>query len=189
MGLLGTQAYKTSPRRHGSSTRATFRNPRRVTRRSRTATTTIACILAVTWLLSAGAVLAYQIESHRWQDRLLAIVAPTAELDAVQHVLTTVKARAPAMRERRLRVLELYADTARIDGTPLPSGSAADLRATLRVAADERQLLLIGLDGGIKRATSLATPLSDLLAEIDAMPMRRQEIRERRAAGLPVTPP
>jgi hypothetical protein len=140
-------------------------------------------------LVSVASAVAYDIESHRWQDRLLVLVAPSPNLADVREARAAIAARGPAVRERRLRLLEVYADSARLDGRELPSGTTADLRDTLRVAPDSRRLLLIGLDGGVKRAVGLDTPLSELLAEIDAMPMRRQEIRERQAAGLPVTTP
>jgi hypothetical protein len=145
--------------------------------------------LLATLLALVACAAAYDIDAHRWQDRLLVIVAPSPDLADVLEARAAVAARAPAVRERRLRLLEVYADSARLDGSGLPTGTAADLRDTLGVAPDSRRLLLIGLDGGIKRAVGLDTPLSELLAEIDAMPMRRQEIRERQAAGLPVTPP
>ena len=44
------------------------------------------------------------------------------------------------------------------------------------------EALLLGLDGGEKRRAALGTELRSLFLQIDAMPMRRQELRER-AAG------
>jgi hypothetical protein len=137
----------------------------------------------------AGPATAYDIDMHRWQDRVLVIAAPGPGIDAVRDLRERVAARSPAVRERRLRVLEIYADSARLDGSPLPAGTHRELQDRLRIAPGDSRLLLIGLDGGIKRATRLDTPLTELFEQIDAMPMRRQEIRERRDAGLPLTPP
>jgi hypothetical protein len=40
-------------------------------------------------------------------------------------------------------------------------------------------MILIGLDGGIKRRGELDTELQAVFGQIDGMPMRRQELRER----------
>lgn len=157
--------------------------------RARIPATAIHAVLLGMLMTLAGSAAAYDIGTHRWEDRLLVIVASSPELAAVREARAGIAARDAAVRERRLRVLEVYAETARLDGADLPVGSSADLRRALAVAPGASRLLLIGLDGGVKRSAPLDTPLTELLAQIDAMPMRRQEIRERRAAGLPVTPP
>jgi len=57
------------------------------------------------------------------------------------------------------------------------------------VSPDSREPVLVGLDGGTKRRAPLATPLSEIFRQIDGMPMRRQQIQERRRQGLPATEP
>jgi len=57
------------------------------------------------------------------------------------------------------------------------------------VSPDSREPVLVGLDGGTKRRAPLATPLSEIFRHIDGMPMRRQQIQERRRQGLPATEP
>jgi hypothetical protein len=63
------------------------------------------------------------------------------------------------------------------------------LRRELAVGADDKQLILIGKDGGIKLRAPLSTDLREAFAFIDSMPMRRAEMWEKRAAGQPVTSP
>jgi hypothetical protein len=63
------------------------------------------------------------------------------------------------------------------------------IRERLGAKPDTRELILVGLDGSIKRRTPLNTPINEIFEQIDAMPMHRQEIEERRHMGLPVTRP
>jgi hypothetical protein len=50
-------------------------------------------------------------------------------------------------------------------------------------------LLLVGKDGSVKRRATLTTDLREIVHQIDAMPMRHNESRERNNFGEPVTPP
>ena len=64
-----------------------------------------------------------------------------------------------------------------------------DLRTQLRAAAGDRRVILIGKDGGIKRRAELDTDLREIFRQIDAMPMRRAEMRTKSEVGVPGTLP
>jgi hypothetical protein len=132
---------------------------------------------------------AYDLDQHAWRDRLLIIAAPAANDGAVTQQLEAIAQRSDAIRDRRLKVIELYADRGAIDGHPLPDEAVAELRGHFDVAADARALILIGLDGRVKRRAALGSELREMFLEIDAMPMRQSEIRAKKAAGEPVTTP
>jgi hypothetical protein len=97
--------------------------------------------------------------------------------------------RRDAVLDRDVLVFQLLPDQGLLGETPLPGESVRALREQLAVAADDRLTILIGKDGGIKKRTSLDTDLRETFLKIDAMPMRRNEIRAKKEAGLPVTPP
>jgi hypothetical protein len=140
-------------------------------------------------LLTSFPVAAAGIGQALWEERLLVLVAPAATDPQAVAQRQQLQARSDAVADRRLRIYELYADHGKIDGHPLSDGQLQALRQQFRLAADSRELILVGLDGGIKRRDRLDTPLRDVFMQIDGMPMRRQEIESRLDAGLPVTPP
>ncbi|MCB1800223.1 MAG: DUF4174 domain-containing protein [Gammaproteobacteria bacterium] len=129
------------------------------------------------------------LEGFQWQSRLLVLAAPSADDPALRQQREVIAKRDDAFIDRDLRVIELYGDRGLLDGQPISNADLAGLRARFRLAADDRVMILVGLDGGEKRRSSLTTPLSEVFLQIDGMPMRRAEIRARRAAGEPVTPP
>ena len=53
----------------------------------------------------------------------------------------------------------------------------------------DRLVILIGKDGGVKRRAGLNTDLSEIFLQIDGMPMRQQEMRAKQKAGIEITPP
>ncbi len=53
-------------------------------------------------------------------------------------------------------------------------------RETYKISQDATMILLIGKDGGVKARWSQEVKPAEVYALIDAMPMRRQEIQERK---------
>ena len=67
------------------------------------------------------------------------------------------------------------------------SAAPAHLEPALRAAGPARdgfELLLVGKDGGIKARADSPEALEDFLGRIDAMPMRRAEVRRAGGADL-----
>ena len=127
--------------------------------------------------------MAYDLQRHVWQDRLLFLVAPEIDDPGLQRQLAVVEQRHEAVLDRDLRVFVLTTTGGQLDGSPLSKADVSSLRDQLRLAPYARALLLIGLDGGIKSRTPLDTSLSSVFRQIDAMPMRQQELRERSSAS------
>ena len=122
---------------------------------------------------------AYELAQHLWQHRLLFLVS----VDGDDPQLAAQRAAVAILRDevidRDLRVFELYVRSGSVDGRPLTESDVRRLRRQLGVAPGDRQLILIGKVGGIKRRAELDTDLQSVFDQIDAMPMRRMEMREK----------
>lgn len=125
---------------------------------------------------------AYDLSVHEWRDRLLILVADDPDDATLNAQLRDVTRQRDGIVDRRLRVFRLFADSGWVDDRPLTREDVDRLRRDLRIVRGQRQLILIGLDGGIKRRAELSTDLTDVFAQIDGMPMRRQELRSRERA-------
>ena len=146
-------------------------------------------ILPLFLVLVAPSAFAYDLRQHLWQDRLLILVAPTVDDAQLLRQRERVTARRDAVLDRDLRVFELRGDGGWRDGEPLDPADVASLRQEFGVDADDRLMILVGLDGGEKRRAPLDTSLTEFFLQIDAMPMRQDDIRAKREAGIPVTEP
>lgn len=110
------------------------------------------------------------LQDLRWQNRILIGELP-AEGGYWQHLLN-----APAQaRERKLVVLLSQGDKWIHNPVHLPLQALP-----LWVKQSPGELFLIGLDGGIKARYELGNvKLSEVFADIDGMPMRRAELRQK----------
>jgi hypothetical protein len=119
----------------------------------------------------------------------LILIAPAADDPAALVQKQIIASRADAVDDRRLRVYELYRNEGYDNGKALSGNKVEELRRRLVAGADARELILIGLDGGIKSRSALSTPLQQIFTQIDGMPMRQYEMQQKRRDGLPVTRP
>ena len=84
-----------------------------------------------------------------------------------------------ALLDRDLTVVYVVGGELSHDLGPAPGISAGAVRALYRASEGAFRVLLIGKDGGIKLDSPAPFQAPDLLAEIDRMPMRRDEMRRR----------
>ena len=115
---------------------------------------------------------------YAWNARVLVISAPSKtdiELARQDALLQTLM---QSMKERDLVVVRAIGSEASDD-----RGTALDATAVRRAAAlrsDHFGVALIGKDGGIKLSRTHVVAGRELFETIDAMPMRRDEIRRSR---------
>ncbi len=120
-------------------------------------------LIAVAGLLMSASLLAGPLSEYRWENRLVLWQSGSAEFRA--EFLKTWDAVSAGCGERDILVLEI---------------ETAEMREGLGVEADETAILLVGKDGGVKRRWSGAVAPGEVFALVDAMPMRRREMREER---------
>ena len=112
----------------------------------------------------------------RWEARPLLVFAPDEAQAAPQVALLDD----PAREDYRLAVYVVTpAAVAPRFGAPAPGADAAALRKRFDVSAGDFRVVLIGLDGGAKLVRGAPVALEELAATIEAMPMRRDELRRR----------
>jgi hypothetical protein len=120
--------------------------------------------------LTAGQTSAASLDAYRERARVLVLSAPDAgdaQLKAQRAALDPVRG---GVAERDLVVLEAVGSSA----------EARALRARLGLPSDRFRAVLVGKDGGAKLTAEAPIPPQTLFSTIDAMPMRRAEMRTRR---------
>ena len=132
---------------------------------------------------------AYDLGQYQWRHRLLFLIASDSEDPGIATQRQWMQRRWEALLDRDIIVFQLFSDEGLVGDRALPAQAVRQLRQQLEVAASDRLVVLIGKDGGIKRRAALDTDLRDILLQIDAMPMRRDEIKTKTEAGVSVTAP
>ncbi len=132
---------------------------------------------------------AYDLHQHTWRDRLLFLITPSRDNPDLIVQQRRIEQRNDALSDRDIRVFQLFSCQGYVGKQVLPSSTVKQLREHLGVVEEDHLLILIGKDGGIKRRTSLDTNLREIFQQIDAMPMRREEMRAKKEADVKFTAP
>ena len=123
---------------------------------------------------------AVDLSDYTWRNRLLVLAAPKAPDPEVERALQVATTKSADLDDRDTIVVQLYHHgESRVDDRLIGGAEARVMREQLGIAPNDHVLLLIGKDGTVKRKGSLATDLDAILRQIDAMPMRREEMRDR----------
>lgn len=147
-------------------------------------------ILAIGLIFSASDHLpAYDLTQHQWRHRLLFLIAPQADDPGLAAQQREIALQRDALLDRDIRLFQLLPDRGFVEENALSAETALGLRKRLGVTTADRLVILIGKDGGIKRRSALNTDLREILLQIDAMPMRRDEMRAKQKVGIPAPPP
>ncbi len=104
------------------------------------------------------------LAAYRWSRRVLLLFADTPADPELRAQQADLAAHAAGLAERDMVVIV--------------SNDAA-LRRQVR-APDGFAVVLVGKDGGVKLRKSSPVAFADLAATVDAMPMRREEMRQPR---------
>lgn len=119
------------------------------------------------------------LDAYKWKKRLLLVFAPKQDA-AYQRQMQLFKDQQAGFTDRDLLVVHLLAEgTSRIDSESIDA-LATEIRKRFNVGQQEFQIILVGKDGTSKRRDRVPVPPTVIFNEIDAMPMRQQEMRSRR---------
>ena len=105
--------------------------------------------------------------SLQWKHRVLLLFAPDDHASALVRQRSILDADPKGLDERDIRVFAVTGN----------ASNAPDLRKQFDVRTDQFAVVLIGKDGGRKLKKNAPVELAALYGKIDAMPMRRDEMR------------
>lgn len=134
-------------------------------------------IAALAIMMSVGPLSA--MSNYKWKHRPLLIFAESETNQALSEQRRIVATSRAGLAERDVVVIWVIGNKASSELGPAPLMSAADLRSRYGVDVNAFRSVLVGKDGGVKLSSSEPLGTTRLFATIDAMPMRRDEMRRR----------
>jgi hypothetical protein len=129
------------------------------------------------------------LASLRDKNRVLLVFAPSDQTPDFERQFDILSKHASDLRERDLVLIQVVtiahppttANTLRVPHLPVASETAQlDLRHRFHVAPGAFTVILIGKDGGEKLRQHTPISIDKLNAVIDAMPMRQDEMRQKK---------
>ena len=122
--------------------------------------------------LSLGAALPAEardtpLSGYRWKNRVLVVVAPSRQDGNLVAQRRIFEQNAKGMAERQIVLIEAAGDDER----------ARNIRNQLAAGDTAFKVLLVGKDGNTAASSSKPFSAAELFGRVDAMPMRRDEMR------------
>ncbi len=114
------------------------------------------------------------LKALQWEKRIVLVFAQNADDLALQNAAFG-QAR-EGLAERDLELIVITPDEA-VYG--VADRNHAVILQRFKTPTSDFEVVLIGLDGGVKQRWTEPVTAQTLFAVIDAMPMRRQELREQ----------
>ncbi|MEH2271655.1 MAG: DUF4174 domain-containing protein [Nostoc sp.] len=122
----------------------------------------------------------FNLSSQKWKNRVLLVFAPSVDNYTYQQQMQLLQQHNSGFADRDLVLIQVLAtDESYANRQPIDESSAAKLRERFGVDKENFRVILVGKDGGIKRSDTTPVQAKAIFEEIDAMPMRQQEIQEQ----------
>ncbi|MEH1893118.1 MAG: DUF4174 domain-containing protein [Nostoc sp.] len=122
----------------------------------------------------------FNLSSQKWKNRVLLVFAPSVDNHTYQQQMQLLQEHNSGFADRDLVLVQVLAtDESYANRQPIDESSAAKLRDRFGVDKENFRVILVGKDGGVKRSDATPVQATAIFKEIDAMPMRQQEMQKR----------
>lgn len=124
---------------------------------------------------------AQSLSSHQWKDRLVVIYSDDPTNSTFQNQLNELKKESEGIRDRKIVIYQSINGKFKKGLVENKNWDNPEIEfKKLNHSSSKFEVLLIGLDGGVKlRKTDLLTT-EELFGTIDQMPMRISEMRRKK---------
>lgn len=119
------------------------------------------------------------LRDFRWENRILLFISEDSNNTKYQKQLFEFIEKEDGMSERKLLIVEVQKNRYRLHGELLEWNESSSLYKEYANDHNDFQVLLIGLDGGIKLRQKEMVTAKEIFDKIDSMPMRMSEIRRK----------
>ncbi|WP_298516640.1 DUF4174 domain-containing protein [uncultured Kordia sp.] len=140
-------------------------------------------IFIIIMSLSFAKLSAQDLKQHQWEHRILIVKTTYPESKQFQAQLTHIKNAASEMIARKFVVYTIIQeDFTFINYKDVTLNNVGKLHGKLsKVVNDKKEfeVILIGLDGGVKLQQTNVLTTTKLFNKVDSMPMRRSEMRKK----------
>lgn len=125
---------------------------------------------------------AQDIQANRWENRILILQATDTETNQFINQLKEFSNQEEGLAERKLIMYKIVGEQYELvnfdNSDSKPTGKISEKFKMKYVQNNEDfQIILIGLDGGIKLQQRDVLSIETLFNTIDAMPMRQREMK------------
>jgi hypothetical protein len=120
----------------------------------------------------------FDLGDYKWQNRVLLVFSPNTFNSDYRDQVKDLRSSKSGIKERDLNVFyALNQSSALAKGQIIPDDATENLRNHFDISSSDFTVLLIGKDGTEKLRSDGAVSTTKLFKTIDAMPMRKLEMK------------
>jgi hypothetical protein len=117
------------------------------------------------------------LTGYMWENRLLVVLTDSFENQEYQKQIAELVTDTAGLKERRLIIYHAAPEKFAKGIAPKNWEISSEFYSDLKKLESPFEVILIGLDGGVKLRKDRLLSLKELFGTIDAMPMRMNELR------------
>jgi hypothetical protein len=122
---------------------------------------------------------AQDLSQHEWKDRLLLVLTTENSKELYKEQMDLFKDNIAGLEERKLVIYSVMPEKYKKGIQAEKWMESTRLNDRYREGGKEFEVILLGLDGRVKLRQSEILSIEKLFRTIDAMPMRRNELRNK----------
>jgi hypothetical protein len=123
---------------------------------------------------------AVDLNHYKWKNRLLFVFAPHNSHSSLIDLKDDLFTQKEEILDRDLIIFEILENgPSYIGKNRIDIQTAEHIRQKFHPAPGRLTIVLVGMDGGVKFRRSGLVQLDEIFSLIDAMPMRREEMRQK----------
>ncbi|MDG1728844.1 MAG: DUF4174 domain-containing protein [Algibacter sp.] len=119
------------------------------------------------------------IASHQWKNRVLLIITDDSDSITFQNQIKTLQTHENGLTDRKLIVYQIKKHSYTTGLKDEEWKDSSKLYKIFKTANTPFEVILIGLDGGIKLRQSDLLTCEALFSTIDVMPMRKEALKRK----------
>ena len=131
------------------------------------------------FLFSHKIVFSQDLSSYRWKNRLLLVFSQDEDSEKIHKQFTLLQQEMAGLQERKLVLYEIYPEKYKSLNHEEKWINSGSLYKEYKKSDTSFEVVLIGLDGSVKLRQNEILSIEKLFSTIDAMPMRRWEMRDK----------
>ena len=120
------------------------------------------------------------LSGYQWENRILLILTEDINDPEVGKQISEIVSSEDEMTKRKLEFFLITKDKSYQGKNLDETFNNYNLFRKYKVTTAPYELVLIGLDGGVKERYTEYTPLTGIFGLIDGMPMRKSELRKKK---------
>jgi len=137
-------------------------------------------ITIITMILISSSTYSQELRKHEWKNRIIVILTSDNQNAKYNEQLETFENETEGFKERKLVVYHATPTKYKTGFQKNNWKKSSQLYDRFKQSDSDFEIILLGLDGGVKLRQENLLTVRKLYGTIDAMPMRRREIESKK---------